>query len=171
MGFSSTNRNKVSGYTLLELAVVMLIIAILALLSVVGYGAYKRHVEKVQCLTQLRTIHLGLATHVADRHYWPQPPMGIDGLTEEDWFGWWTAQLVPFGVEPEVWLCPTDRVDPEEEKPRGQRGSYVPTVFDTGRYTPYRWAQPWLMERGDMHGKGAHIVMPNGEITTSQQVR
>jgi type II secretory pathway pseudopilin PulG len=155
-------------YTFVELLVVFGIIALLSLISFYGYAKYKRHAEKSQCMSQMRTIHQGLANYVSDKGNWPQPPMTPDEATEEKWFGFWVATLEPYGVPAEAWICPTDKVEAGEEIV-GQRGSYVATVFDTGPWTPYRWNQPWLMERGDMHGKGAHIIFPRGEIITSTE--
>jgi type II secretory pathway pseudopilin PulG len=156
------------GYTFVEILVVAGIIALLSLIGFYGYAKYKQHAEKVQCMSQMRAVHQGLADYVADKGHWPQPPMAIEQITEESWFGWWVATLEPYGVPAEAWICPTDKVEAGEENV-GQRGSYIATVFDSGPWTPFRWNQPWLMERGDMHGKGAHIIFPRGEIITSQE--
>lgn len=95
--------------------------------------------------------------------------MDIDTVTEEEYFSWWISSIVPYGVTPETWVCPTDEamIDPKRE---GYRGSYIPTPFDAHPFTPIRWNQPWLMERGNLHGKGAHMAMPDGSIQPSMQV-
>lgn len=169
---SDTSLRRVStrGYTFVEILVVAGIIALLSMIGFFGYGEYKKHAEKSQCMSQMRVIHQSLADYVGDQGYWPQPPMNVEEVTEENWFGWWVATLEPYNAPPEAWICPTDKVEAGEENV-GQRGSYVATVFDTNPFTPYRWNQPWLMERGDLHGKGAHIIFPRGEIISSQETQ
>jgi type II secretory pathway pseudopilin PulG len=152
----------------MELMVTSVLIALLVLLTAQGYGKYKRYAEKAVCISNMKAIHQALANHLTDKGHWPQPTIDIENVTEESWFGWWIATMEPYGVSAEAWICPTDKVDPNNER-IGLRGSYIPTTFDTHPSTPYRWHQPWLMERGDLHGKGAHIAMPDGRIQTTQQ--
>ena len=38
-------------------------------------------------------------------------------------FGFWITVLEPYGVSAEAWICPTDKVDPNNER-IGARGSY-----------------------------------------------
>ena len=121
----------------------------------------------------MRVIHAGLAGFYAEHNHWPQSPWNVqenaDEISEEDdYFGWWIELLEQYDVAAETWLCPVDAVKPEEER-IGNRTSYIPATFDSGRYTPVRWNHPWLTERGDLHGKGPHIAMPDGSISTELQ--
>ena len=153
----------------LEVIVAVLIVVILATIGIQGFGKYKRHANKVVCVANMRTIHQGLADHLTDKGYWPQPTVPFEEATEEKYSAWWITAIEPYGVDAETWICPEDKVDPKEER-IGERSSYFPTPFDAGKWTPFRWNQPWLMERGDLHGKGAHLAMPRGEIITSQEM-
>jgi prepilin-type N-terminal cleavage/methylation domain-containing protein len=161
-------RRHESAYSLVEMLVVTAIIAILVLMTIQGFARYKKHAAKVQCISKMRTVHAGLAGFYVDKNHWPQPTISIEHITEENYFEWWISVIEPYGVSAEDWLCPVDAVKPEEER-IGSRASYIPTRFDSHRYTPVRWNQPWLTERGDMHGKGPHIAMPDGSISTELQ--
>lgn len=92
--------------------------------------------------------------------------------SEDGYFRFWVTALEPYGASRDTWLCPSDKLilqmSPAELKRGEFFGSYVPTPFESGPGTPFRWNQPWLIERGDYHGKGAHILMPDGSVTDSQ---
>jgi prepilin-type N-terminal cleavage/methylation domain-containing protein len=165
----SGKRNYLSiGFTLIELLVTMGIIAILVSIAIPSYKAFRRKAEKAVCLSQMRTIHVALDNHIQDKNYWPQMPKGVFDSTEEtDFWKWWILTLEPYGAGESVWLCPSDKV--RREAKEEYNGSYMPAQFDDHHFTPYRWAgQPWLVERGDLHKKGAHIMMPDGSIHSSQ---
>lgn len=168
-GGACIRRTREAGITLIELLVTFGLMAILVLIGTQGYGAYKRHVEKATCMTNMRAIHQALANHLAERGHWPQPTIPIEEVTEENWYGWWISTLEPYGASAEAWICPTDKVAPDRER-IGYRSSYMPTTFDAHRWTPYKWNQPWLLERGDLHGKGAHVAMPRGDIITTREI-
>ena len=157
------------GHTFVEILVVIAIIAVLVLISIQGFAKYKKHAAKVQCISKMRAVHSGLANYYVDKGYWPQPTIPFDQITEENYFEWWIAVIEPYGVGADAWLCPVDVLE-NKENHTGRASSYIPTPFDSRRHTPYRWNQPWLMERGDLHGKGAHVAMPRGEILTSQEL-
>lgn len=163
------NYRRLNGFTITELIVAMAIVAILIALSVQGYGKFKRHAARAKCIGNMRVVHSGLNACWMDRNRWPQMPGEALTFDESRYFEWWIRVLEPYGVGEESWLCPSDIV---LEKLKGKRdvhaGSYLVTPFDGHQYSPVRWNQPWLMERGDFHGQGAHIAMPDGSILPSQ---
>lgn len=158
-----TNR---AGLTILELLVSLVVVAILAAISFQAFGTFKNRAEKLRCLANLKALHIGFDAYILDNNRWPQPPREAVGFDESEFFEWWVKELEPYGVGQETWLCPTDKVA-KEDRDNFHAGSYIPTLFDSNQYTPYRWNQPWLIERGDFHGKGAHVLMPDGSITTT----
>lgn len=163
-------RQAVGGFTLLELLVsVGLIIVLLALAAPIA-DSFLRQAKKAKCLSHMRTIHAGFAAHVEDKGRWPQMDPDKFDFTDDEFFRFWIQAVEPYGVAPEAWICPSDRNPALLDKKEAAEfyGSYVPTRFDDSPATPFRWNQPWLMERGDLHGKGAHIIMPDGSITESQ---
>ena len=163
-------RRNHSGLTAAELVVS---IAILLLLAAIGFPAtkgMKRRAEKAQCIGNLKVIQSGLNGYLLEHNVWPQMPSENSEWEESDYFGWWMDLLEPYGVGPQSWLCPSDKIlETNEAKKRTERfSSYVPAQFNSHQFSPFRWNQPWVVERGDFHGKGAHVVMPDGSVTTSQ---
>ena len=167
----TTFRNGEQAVTLLELLVSVALIILVATLAVPISDSFRRAAKKAKCLSHMRTVHAGFAAHIEDKGRWPQMEENEFDLTDDKFFGCWIRSLEPYGVAPEAWICPSDRNVAllDDETAREAYGSYVPTQFDASAATPFRWNQPWLMERGDLHGKGAHIVMPDGSITGSRE--
>lgn len=164
--YGNSKQSK-AGLTLLEILVVITVIAILAAISVPSYEAFRRRASKAVCISQMRVLHVALDSYMLEYKHWPQIPPGIFYSNEESHFWeWWMTTLEPYGGGQEFWLCPEDKVS--KESPDEHVGSYMPTKFDGHNFTPYRWsAQPWLMERGNLHKKGAHILMQDGSVRNS----
>ncbi len=158
------------GFTLLELLMSIVVIAILAGIGIPSYSSYRRRAEKAVCLSQMRVIHVALDTYLADNRQWPQIPGDIFFSDDESLFWeWWIKALAPYGASQQTWLCPSDKL--QRESKDKYSGSYMPAKFDSHHFTPYRWAgQPWLMERGKLHPGGAHIMLPDGSIHGSEDV-
>ena len=71
----------------------------------------------------------------------------------------------------EAWICPSDRSQERvltQAENTDRKGSYAISPFDDKPQTPFRWNQPWALERGNLHGKGAHMLMPDGSVHDSQ---
>lgn len=165
-------RNRQAGFTTLEVVVSLAILVLVAVMTYAGLETLKGQARKAKCMGNMRMIHSGLNSHVLDLNHWPQMPEAALEFEEEAYFEWWTKVLEPYGVGKDVWLCPSDKIVKDgKTKPEDYAGSYIPTPFDADQYTPFRWNQPWLMERGNFHGKGAHIIMPDGSISTSMAPR
>jgi len=157
-------------FTLIELLVVIAIIALLVAIGVPSYKAQRRSAEKVVCMSKMRGLHMAFDSYMTDKNHWPQMPAGIfESEDESEFWKWWILTMSPYGGDEPYWLCPSDKVRKESEDE--YNGSYLPTQFDDHHHTPYRWAnQPWLLERGNLHRKGAHIMMPDGSIHSSKDV-
>ncbi|NNE91823.1 MAG: prepilin-type N-terminal cleavage/methylation domain-containing protein [Verrucomicrobiales bacterium] len=167
MRFADSKKGQ-AGLSLVELLVVMGILAVLAALIVPSYHHFKRQAEKATCLSHMKSVHAGLGNHWQDKGYWPQMPAEMLEADESKFFEFWIKSLEPYGVSQANWLCPTDKIDPEKWE-ENKTGSYIPCAFDARHATPHRWNQPWLMERGNNHGQGAHIAMPDGSIFPSMK--
>lgn len=131
---------------------------------------FMKRAKKVRCISNMRTIHSGLLAYVSEKGHWPQMEEGRFDFTEEDFFKFWIVETEPYGLNADTWICPMDRV---LERLNGEEkseyyASYVVTRFDKKPGTPFRWNQPWAIERGAFHGKGAHILMPDGSVSDSQ---
>ncbi len=168
MGLLKMKRNLSKGYTMVEVMVAVAIVGILIGIAIPSYDTFRRRAEKARCIGNLRVLHTGFDGFLLDKNFWPQMPEESMEWDESDYFGWWVKALEPYGVGQESWLCAADKI--VKQLPANQKeyaSSYVPTQFNSQRFTPFRWNHPWVIERGDYHGKGAHVLMPDGSITTS----
>ncbi|MCB1078881.1 MAG: hypothetical protein KDM64_13760 [Verrucomicrobiae bacterium] len=153
----------------MELVITVAVVAVLASLAYPSFNGIRKRAQKAKCIGNMRVIHSALDGYVLEKNTWPQMPEMAFNWEEEDYFKWWIDLLDDYGAGPDSWLCPADKVF--EINPKGLKGhnsSYIPALFNNHQYTPFRWNQPWLVERGDFHGKGAHVMMQDGSIATSQ---
>ncbi len=169
----SSLRRKTAGLSLLELLVTILIIGILIGVVAAVSSKFIKRAEKVKCISHMRTLHTAFLAYMQDKGHWPQMPKDQE-WTESGFFKFWIISLEPYGVAQDTWLCPSDKLFMGYKKMEKKRkteyfGSYAPTPFDDAPGTPLRWNQPWLMERGNLHGNGAHILMPDGSVQESTQ--
>ena len=124
-------------------------------------------------MSHMRTIHTSFTGYMGDHGHWPQPPFLELKLTGSTFYRFWIETLEVYGIFKETCLCPSYKLllqmkKSETEKADRYFGSYVPTPFDKSPSSPLRWNQPWLIERGDFHGKGGHILMPDGSVTSAR---
>lgn len=128
-----------SGFTLIELMVVVAVIAILAAILLPALGGSRQRAQGIQCLNNLKQLQIawGLYADEHEQHLPPnsdQPPAGRD-LANASWVAGWLrnelqtgskfdgtntdlligASYVPFGSigqhikEAKVYLCPGDK--------------------------------------------------------------
>ena len=167
-------RGRRAGFTIVELLIALVIIAVLAAVSVPAYKGITKRAEAAECMNRIKQLWTAANAYMKDQplenRHWPQMPEDLFSGGEEDKFWkWWYETLEPYGVTREGWLCPTDERSLVLSG-RGEdeyAGSYIPANFDAREYTPFRWSQPWFMERADFHGKGAHIIMSKGDVKVS----
>jgi prepilin-type N-terminal cleavage/methylation domain-containing protein len=157
---------RLDGFTLLELLAVIAVIAILALLFTPNMSGYLRRAGEVRCVANMRSITVALRGYLADNaNVWPQGPSQAD---EEPWEQFWVGALKAQGITASTWQCPTIRAS--------SRGSeklihYAPTSFPPVPGFANRWStHPWLIERGNAHGKGALICFPDGSTKPFDKV-
>lgn len=171
MKFKSTATT--SAFTLIELLLTIGIIAILVLISVPIIETLRANAEKAKCISQLKTLHTCFVAHVQDHGKWPQLPVDKEKeWSESAFYQFWIRSLEPYGCSQETWLCPSDKLFLQFKRSELSRdryfGTYVPTAFDEAAASPFRWNQPWLVERSDYHGRGAHMLMPDGSVQDAQ---
>jgi type II secretory pathway pseudopilin PulG len=154
------------GFSIVELTASVVIFSVLLVAAILSYGPILAKADAMRCMGNMRSLHTSLAAFVHDNAHWPQEP---DELWEGDNEGasedWWIETLTPYGGEEGVWKCPTLNRQLRKEGETRPRAHYSPTRFDEKPFTPFRWStQPWLVEIGNMHGRGAHIIFPDGSI-------
>lgn len=176
-GATHRSRSAAGGFTLTELLVTIGLIAMLASIGLVfNWSKIKKKVERGGCESNLKTLYAGFSNYLTDYGEWPQIPehTNLDtGDGEEAYWRFWitTMKQKDYGISEFHWLCPTDRRErAANQKPEDREefeGSYIPTEFDSGPDSPRAWRQPWFLERGDFHGDGALMIMPDGSIVAS----
>lgn len=169
-----------SGFTLLELLTVLVIVTVLAALVVGLFDQLRARSERVSCTSNLRGLYAGLQSYLVQYGSWPQNKFKIK---DKDHDGWWIDELRKVGITENAWHCPTHLREeaaaakehakmggnPEKEK-KYRRIHYMPTPFDSNPATPRRWpTQPWLAETGNFHGDGPLIIFPDGTVNSFGQ--
>lgn len=155
------------GFTLLQLMLVMVIIAVLASVMFPLTGMLRKRAAKVKCVSNLKTLGVALNVYIQENSMWPQVPATAMTSQEKMW-EWWmkTFEQKPYEISRKTWVCPSvlavSGITKDEDI---KMGSYAPTMFDSSSASlPYQWQQPWLVEDGDHHGSGQNYLMPDGSI-------
>ena len=163
--FVSSPPSRLRGFTLLELLVVLLVIAIISALLFESYKSFEARAQRTKCAVNLRNLYVALDADTRDQGHWPQCPYAIG---EPEFDQWWLKELSHYNLSRASWECPTLQQLQEggqAEKKDAKTIDYVPTPFDDQPRTPYKWAtQPWAVEVGDFHGDGNLILFPDGSI-------
>ncbi|MEP7015486.1 MAG: prepilin-type N-terminal cleavage/methylation domain-containing protein [Verrucomicrobiota bacterium] len=163
---SRLQRQWSRGFSLLEIMVVVVIIAILATVSFPLIAGLRARAQRVQCMANLRNLYVATELYVQQNGSWPQ----IDTSdSDEDSATAWIEALKPFGPTQKTWICPTIQTllgNPDLTKPENVRVDYVATTFDDKPLTPHQWPrQPWFAEVGDVHGNGNLLIFTDGSIS------
>jgi prepilin-type N-terminal cleavage/methylation domain-containing protein len=159
--------HAIRGFTLVELLVVVLIITLLAaILFPIGTNMLDRY-ETGVCMSNMRNLIPPLRAYIEEKGHWPQEPESAK-INDEAHEDWWIKELEPYDLTERSWQCPTLRRKISSKSPEGRpRLHYSPTLFDDKPITPFKWStQPWFIEIGNMHGRGAFICFPDGSIKT-----
>lgn len=161
------------GFTLTELATVLLIVAILITMLVPAFASMQARAEKVKCITNLKSVSIATNLYVQDKGNWPQIDPNLITTRREEYSQQWIDALRPYKISPINWICPSVQKamgSPDIEKPENARVDYIAMPFDSNRFTPFRWPNhPWFIERGAAHGNGSLIIFANGSIRESNE--
>jgi type II secretory pathway pseudopilin PulG len=161
--------NGVAGFSLLELFIVIVVVAILATLLIPVISTMRSRAQRVQCTSNLRNLYVAANLYLQQNGSWPQIAMGDSDTAEEEYATAWIAALAPFGPTQKTWICPTIQEllgNPDLSDPQNVRVDYIAMPFDDKPTTPYQWPrQPWFAEAGDVHGNGNLIVFTDGSIS------
>ncbi len=157
------------GFTLLEFATVIVIIAILVALALPILAKLRARAQRVKCAANLRNLSVAANYYLQDNGMWPQIPVGDESTPREEFAEAWIDALAPFGATREVWICPTIQNllhNPDYSKPENARIDYIATPFDDKPTSPREWPrQPWFVEAGDVHGNGNLIIFTDGSVS------
>lgn len=93
---------RASGFTLVEILVVIAVIAILAAMLFPVFARARENARRTSCLSNLKQIGLGVAQYQQD--YDEYFPLG----TQEDWNNGWPTTVQPYINSIQVFRCPND---------------------------------------------------------------
>jgi prepilin-type N-terminal cleavage/methylation domain-containing protein len=119
---------RISGFTLIEVLVVLSIIMLLAGMVTMAYRRAGQKAYQTACASNLRQIGQVLAMYAAD-HNGRLPPYRCDGSARQECGEYLTAVL-PYAGSRDIWFCPLDEY-------RGQDVIQTPWDIDH-RYTSYQ---------------------------------
>ena len=160
-----------AGFTVMELATVIVVLSILLVLFLPAIGLYRGRSERLNCTTNLRSLYVAASQYTTDNLHWPQIATHREHRPQAEA---WHATLRPYGLDWINWACPTvqrQAGNPDFKDPKNHRVDYFATPFDDKPRTPWRWAtQPWFIERGDVHGRGNLMVFRDGSIEDMRSV-
>jgi prepilin-type N-terminal cleavage/methylation domain-containing protein len=152
-------------FTLVELLAVVGILAVLISLIVPSYQKLLGKVDRVVCMSHLRSLWLAFAPCASGDGAWPQLPkdIKIGSRQEQEW--WVETARTSLDVNPRTWICPTVARSFHSKPTDAPVIDYMPTLFDARPGTPNRWpSMPWFTEIGNVHGDGNLAVRSDGSI-------
>lgn len=173
MKLSPLSCRPFAAFTLVEALVVAGVLTVLMVIIFKAVPSYQARADGVKCAQNMKSLQVSLGSYLQDVGHWPQEPEDIWLANNNDAYeDWWLKTLAPYGGTDMVWQCPTIRrkvvIKSKDGRPKIH---YTPTMFDDKPYTPYKWStQPWLVEIGNMHGRGALLAFPDGSIRAMDDV-
>jgi len=146
-----------TGFSLVELLVVITIIILLAALLLPVLSRTKQKAYKARCISNLRQLGIGLRGFVADNNAYPS----IIGPTNMGHNGWWAIQLQSeVSSKPEpiekfitegIWRCPSaPRTIPWDGK----------DLFSSYGYNAFGVLPGWTTNLLGLDGLPAHLPIP-----------
>ena len=173
-----------TAFTLLEVAVVIVIIGILTVFALAAVGKLRSRAQRAQCTANLKSLHVATQLYMQEHQMWPQHRPG--GQNDADWTDFakqWIASLTPHGPTAKTWICPTRQNmlgNPDYVAEGKQRIDYIPTPFDDKPMTPFELGTPkagssgipipWFNEAEDVHGNGNLLVFADGSVSDLKSV-
>ena len=161
------------GFTLLELTISILVIAIVITMLFPVFGSLRSRSERIRCIANLRSLHVAASLYVQEHKMWPQIAVN-SGSSAKDNATQWIDAFQPYGLAQINWICPTIQrslQSPNFSDPDNTRIDYAASNFDTNQQSPYQYStQPWFVESADVHGNGNLLIFPDGSIQTLNEL-
>src|SRR5260370_843422 len=170
MRAASFHKRGLMGISLIEIAVSVAIIGILASLLLPVYSAHVARSEGVRCTANLRNLYVAASAYLQAGASWPQIPSGLAASAPKDYAHQWVDALSPFGAPHPVWICPSQQRAMKQtmdsiETAGKYRIDYIASPFDDNPTSPHRWSHyPWFFEQASWHGHGNLILFNDGTV-------
>lgn len=164
----SRHRKLISAFTLLELAIVLVIIVILGTMLIPVYAGMRRRAQRVQCIANLHSLYIAADLFLQRNGSWPQIIRNTSDTADADFANAWIDALAPFGPTRQTWICPAVQEilhNPDYLQPQDARIDYFPMSFDDKPTSPHQWPrQPWFIESANVHGNGNLIIFTDSSV-------
>jgi hypothetical protein len=149
----------------LELLATVTIVIVLILLLTGVFSKLPGAADRVRCTENLKSLHVGLGSYMADKGHWPNQP-DLSYKQQKEYEDFWIDALKPYGIVDSVWQCPGIlRLGQITANGKSPRVHYSPTMFDQKPGTPTKWPNmPWVVEIGNAHGHGPLLILPDGSV-------
>lgn len=162
--------------TILEIAVVFVIIGILSTMLLPVYSSYVQRVEQAKCRANLRNLYVAASGYLQANGSWPQIPSSLLISDSKKHARDWVEVLTPYGAPHTAWICPTTQRlsgTPTDSfrMPESFRIDYIPTAFNDNPASPRQFPRnPWFLERGNFHGHGNLIIFADGSTVSAGEL-
>lgn len=166
-----------TGMTILEVAVVMVIIAIIASMLLPFLGSARSRAEEARCHANLRNLFVGASGYMQANGSWPQIPNALILSDQKEYARMWVAALKPYGIPYVTWICPTIQgalatpiaTDDQDEN---YRVDYIGVSFDEEPSSPYPdIPYPWFVEKSGAHGRGNLFILSDGSTKSIEDLK
>lgn len=158
--------------TVLELAVVLVIIAILASILLPMTAGMRARAQEATCIANLKNLYVGASGYLQANGSWPQIPNALIKDDPKEYAKKWVSVLSPYGIAHATWICPTiQRARGESmssiEDDATYRVDYAAMAFDDRPTSPYpNNPFPWFVEMSGFHGRGNLFILSDGSTTS-----
>jgi prepilin-type N-terminal cleavage/methylation domain-containing protein len=144
-----------TGFTLVELLVVIAVIAVLIALLMPALSGARRNAMQVQCLSNLRQLGMAFIMYTNDYHGYFPAPSDCGNVQPEDWIYFQAdrdinqSTIVPYigHFNPAVFLCPADD---QTYRPRILYGSAYPYSYSINLEIASNDYAPTLVKYSDV---------------------
>lgn len=159
-----------AGFTLLEVAVVIVIICILASMLVPLYSNMQDRSSEANCVANLKSLYVGASGYMQANQSWPQIPNTLIISDPVSYAKQWVKVLEPFGIPHQTWICPAmqrayGKPMSTIEEDENYRVDYIGMAFGPEPHKPYPEKPfPWFVEKGGMHGRGNMLILSDGSV-------
>ena len=168
---SSNSRSRLSGFTLLELILVIAIIAVLASLLIPAIGTAQQHAYSVSCSSNLRAIGVATQCYLQDHGFLfpciePLPDSSSNVYpanfqpTPYTCMGGTNGAFGPYGITQQMTQCPTDYKSPNHGSHGAYGSSYdwKPTLDDENSSEPLIYGRRMQFGAQTSGSTGAIVV-------------
>jgi len=158
-------RKQLSGFTLVELLVVVAIVAILAALLLPALAGAKASARSAACRSNLRQLGVALISFTHDNEHYPARAYLDTTISRFITYGW-PAYLLPYvSSNTAVFRCPSTGAEFEWPTNRSPKGYAFPFNIDTGTSRFSYGYNQWGVASASGYGLGG---APDSEVPESK---